>query len=286
MKTALVLTGALMMLGVSALELPYVSDFGKTDRDVSAVVENGCIVSGGKYNFAVLNLPVSDSNLEVAISVSGRDGAQFGAGLYDAAVKKRLLLPVWAKKTGAAEKLLFIIPAEKLKEPAKLLLYNTARKGTLAISSIRIAKTEKSASAENASRKGAACVTIPFKSDFSGKQEGFSAWNNIVNGKLNSGAKYAFAALNVPASGEPLSCSLTVTAEGGAALGAIVYELQANGLPGKRIRILGQNMIPGHPRQNVDLAIPASDKPQIIMFYNNAKKGSLIVDDILLEKMQ
>ena len=47
MKTALVLTGALMMLGVSALELPYVSDFGKTDRDVSAVVENGCIVSGG-----------------------------------------------------------------------------------------------------------------------------------------------------------------------------------------------------------------------------------------------
>ena len=41
MKTALVLTGALMMLGVSALELPYVSDFGKTDRDVSAVVENG-----------------------------------------------------------------------------------------------------------------------------------------------------------------------------------------------------------------------------------------------------
>ena len=247
MKTALVLTGALMMLGVSALELPYVSDFGKTDRDVSAVVENGCIVSGGKYNFAVLNLPVSDSNLEVAISVSGRDGAQFGAGLYDAAVKKRLLLPVWAKKTGAAE---------------------------------------RSASAENASRKGAACVTIPFKSDFSGKQEGFSAWNNIVNGKLNSGAKYAFAALNVPASGEPLSCSLTVTAEGGAALGAIVYELQANGLPGKRIRILGQNMIPGHPRQNVDLAIPASDKPQIIMFYNNAKKGSLIVDDILLEKMQ
>ena len=248
MKTALVLTGALMMLGVSALELPYVSDFGKTDRDVSAVVENGCIVSGGKYNFAVLNLPVSDSNLEVAISVSGRDGAQFGAGLYDAAVKKRLLLPVWAKKTGAAKKLLFIIPAEKLKEPAKLLLYNTARKGTLAISSIRIAKTERSASAENASRKGAACVTIPFKSDF--------------------------------------SCSLTVTAEGGAALGAIVYELQANGLPGKRIRILGQNMIPGHPRQNVDLAIPASDKPQIIMFYNNAKKGSLIVDDILLEKMQ
>ena len=107
-----------------------------------------------------------------------------------------------------------------------------------------------------------------------------------MNGKLNSGAKYAFAALNVPASGETLSCSLTVTAEGGAALGAIVYELQANGLPGKRIRILGQNMIPGHPRQNVDLAIPASDKPQIIMFYNNAKKGSLIVDDILLEKMQ
>lgn len=46
----------------------------------------------------MLNLPVSDSNLEVAISVSGRDGAQFGAGLYDAAVKKRLLLPVWAKK--------------------------------------------------------------------------------------------------------------------------------------------------------------------------------------------
>ena len=286
MKTALVLVGAFMMLGISALDLPYRSNFEQTDNDVSASIENGCIVSGGKYNFAVLNLPASDQNLEVTISVSGGNGAEFGAGLYDAGVEKRLLLPVWAKKIASAETLVFMIPADKLKTPVKLLLYNTAKKGTLAISSIRILKTGKNGLAADIPKKGAVCVTIPFQSDFKQKQAGFSVWGSLLDGKLNSGAKYAFAALNIPVSKEPLSCSLIVTAERGATFGAIVYELQANGLPGKRIRILGQNMILGQPRQNVDLALPALDKPQIIMFYNTAQKGSLIIEDILLEKMQ
>ena len=286
MKNTLILTGALMMLGLSALELSYVSDFGKADKDVSATVENGCLVSGGKYNFALLKLPPSDQNLEVTITVSGKDGARFGAGLYDTAVKKRLLLPAWERKISAEENVRFIIPAEKLKEEVKLLLYNTAKKGSLSVSAVRIAKTEKSALPGKNPAKRNTCVTIPFKSDFSKKQEGLSTWNNIADGKLCSGAKYAFAALNVPASKEPLSCSLTVTAEEGAAFGAIAYELQDNGLPGKRFRILGQNRIPGQPRENVDLAIPASEKALCIMFYNNAKKGNLIIDDILLEKMQ
>ena len=286
MKRTLILTGALMTLGVSALELPYVSDFGKADRDVSASVENGCLVSGSKYHFALLKLPASDQNLDVTITVSGKDGACFGAGLYDAAVKKRLLLPVWGKKTAAPDTVRFIIPADKLREPVRLLLYNTAKKGSLSVSAIRIVKTEKNALSGKNPKKRDTCVTVPFQSDFSGSQEGFSTWNNISGGKLCSGSKYAFAALNVPASKVPLSCSLTVTAEGGAAFGATAYELQANGLPGKRIRVLGQNMIPGQARENIALALPASDKPQVIMFYNNAKKGSLIIDDIILEKMQ
>ncbi len=292
MKKFLSLFALLGAMTLMAIEFPFTANF--TDKTTLAPIRtsgdvvNNTIESGARYYFAALPLPASTKSLAFKLTVATRDGGSLGIIMFDDGVKNVLARPVWGRSCKGAETVEFVIPADKLKAPSKLYFYNVPRKGSVVISALQVATTDQVSAAPAPAKKGAPVIVLPYTSDFSKPlPAAVKLWGSkTASGSYSFVNKYSFGQINIPASKEPLSISLILTAEDGATFGAFVYELNANGTPGKRVAILANGKTLGQPKENVALAIPASTVPTCIYFYNNAKKGTLILDSICLEVME
>ena len=139
MKKFLIPAAVILAAGMSAGEI-WRSDF--TRRDPAFVtngqVKDGVLTTTGRYHFATISLEPSKNDLKVTVNLIGSSGATFGAGLYDVPIKKRFLLPVWAKAVNGKQAVVIKLPAEKLQVPSKLLIYNVSKKGELKVESILV----------------------------------------------------------------------------------------------------------------------------------------------------
>ena len=143
MKKLLIPAAVLLAAGLSAGEV-WRSNFTKRDPAfvTNGQVKDGILITTGRYHFATISLAPSEKNLKVTLNLTGRDGATFGAGLYDVPIKKRFLLPIWAKAVNGKQTLVINLPADKLQVPSKLLIYNVSKKGGLQVESILVEDAE------------------------------------------------------------------------------------------------------------------------------------------------
>lgn len=284
MKRTSVAAVAAIITTLSAANFPLTVDFKDVAKaGISAKVENNAIVSKDGYYFGTMQLPAVDKNLLFTIKAEG-NGASFGSQLFEM-TGKRIQIVNWSVPVNGKTDISFIIPAASLKQPSKLSFYSIGKK-PIAITSMKVEFTDKTKVDAPKVRRTIPTVTIPFKSDFTKQQTGLRISGTMANGKATVNGGYTFGTMYIPSTKNPLSCAVTLTAQDGATVGLIVYELNDKNQPGKVLRRAAWGKRLGQAGETINIAIPSSEKPMVLLMYNVAKKGTIIVENIELGNME
>ena len=246
-------------------------------------MENNAIVSKDSYYFGSMQLPAVEKNLMFTISATGKN-ANFGIQQYGLD-NQRISIPMWKRAVNGSVELKFIIPAANLKKPSKLMFYSIGKK-ELSFTSFKVEFTDLAKVPAPKKAMVLPAVTVPFKSDFSKKQTGISIGGKAVGGKITVKGGYTFGTITIPATKDPLSCSLTMTVKDGATLGLVLYEVDNAGRAGKVLNRYAWGKRLGQAGEKLDLAIPAHNKQMFLMMYNVSKAGSIDLEGIEIGKME
>ena len=284
MKTSTVAVIAAAVTTLTAADFPLTVDFKDVAKaGISAKVENNAIVSKGGYYFGSMQLPALNKNVLFTIKANGK-GAKLGIQQFGLD-NKRISIPAWTVPVDGAVDVKFIIPASKLKVPSKLFFYSVGKK-EISFTAMKAEFTDKTkVDAPKVARKLPA-VTIPFKADFNKKQTGVNIYGKAANGKITINKGYNIGTIVLPVTKEPISCTFTMTANDGATLGLILYDIDNHGRPTKALAryVWGKRL--GQAGEKIDFAIPTSPKQRLLLLYNTAKKGNIIVEGLEIGKLQ
>lgn len=270
---------------LSAMEFPYVADFsGKTKPLLTGKVENNAISSNGEYSFSILPLPDSEKILKISMQLSGKDGATFGAILYDDSIQETLMQVTWNMPVNGKKDYSFHIPLSKLDESSKLVFYHVSKKGSLAITKLQVEQVDKivKQTAKKAQTHKSPYIALPFKSDFTQKQTGFNFSGKKVNGKGVVTKEYDFCSILVPPSDKTVGCIIKASATPEAAMGVIIYEMNKKGSAGRVLQKPFWGKTFPAKSKDVGIGVKASKSPRIVVLYNTTKKGSITIDEIVL----
>lgn len=284
MKTSTVAVIAAAVTTLTAADFPLTVDFKDVAKaGISAKVENNAIVSKQNYYFGTMQLPALNKNVLFTIKTNGKN-AKFGIQQYGMD-NKRISIPLWLYPVNGTVEVKFIIPASKLKAPSKLLFYSIGKK-EISITAMKAEFTDKTkVDAPKVAPKSPA-VPIPFKADFNKKQSGVSINGKAANGKITINKGYNIGTITLPATKEALSCTFTMSANDGATLGLVLYDIDNFGRPAKALARYAWGKRLGQAGEKIDFAIPASPKQRLLLLYNTAKIGNIIVEGFEIGKLQ
>lgn len=275
---------AAIVTTLSAADFPMTVDFKDVAKSgISATVENNAIVSQNNYRFATMKLPAVKKNLMIKMKATGKN-AKFGLQHYDLAGKQLGIL-TWLSPLNGTKDFTFIIPAAKLKTPSQLSFYSIGQKA-ISITALSVAYTDKTTVAAPQVKRTLPAIKIPFKADLKKNSKAFSISGKAVNNTRVVQKGYCFGTIYLPVTKTPISFSTTLTAKDGATLGILVFELNAKNQPGKVIHRGAWGKRLGQASETVTTAIPAIKKPAILLMYNVAKKGTLIIENIEVGSMK
>lgn len=284
MKTSTVAVIAAAVTTLTAADFPLTVDFKDVAKaGISAKVENNAIVSKQNYYFGTMQLPELNKNVLFTIKTNGKN-AKLGIQQYGMD-NKRISIPLWLYPVNGTVEIKFIIPASKLKVPSKLSFYSIGKK-EISITAMKAEFTDKTkVDAPKVAPKHPA-VPIPFKADLNKKQSGVSINGKAANGKITINKGYNIGTITLPATKEALSCTFTMSTNDGATLGLVLYDIDNFGRPAKALARYAWGKRLGQAGEKIDFAIPASPKQRLLLLYNTAKTGNIIVEGFEIGKLQ
>ena len=284
MKKSTVAAVAAVITTLTAADFPLTVDFKDVAKaGISAKVENNAIVSKGGYYFGSMQLPALNKNILFTIKANGK-GAKLGIQQYGMD-SKRISIPLWMYPVDGAVEVKFIIPASNLKVPSKLLFYSIGKK-EISFTAMKAEFTDKTKVDAPKTAPKRPAVPVPFKSDFNKKQPGVSISGKAANGKITINKGYNIGTIALPETKDPLSCTITMTATDGATVGIVLYDIDNHGRPAKVLARYAWGKRLGQAGEKIDFAISASPKQRLLLLYNNAKKGNIIIEGIEIGKLQ
>ena len=77
-----------------------------------------------------------------------------------------------------------------------------------------------------------------------------------------------------------------MTANDGATLGLVLYDIDNFGRPAKALARYAWGKRLGQAGEKIDFAVPPSPKQRLLLLYNTAKKGNIIVEGFEIGKLQ
>lgn len=129
-------------------------------------------------------------------------------------------------------------------------------------------------------------AAIPFTADFKATQDGLKIWGAKNDDGMESGDKYAFGSLELGSSETALKLTVGVKVLDGAAFSALLLERnpQTNAI-GKTLQTFtpDNQLKPETVTLSWDIEPANLKNPTSIYFYNNARKGNIVISGIKLE---